>query len=36
MEEKIEEFITQKLSLQKRSKYSDIIRMVYEDILCMG
>ena len=36
MEEKIEEFTTQKISFFEKNKYSDIIRMVYEDILCMG
>ena len=35
LEEKIEEFTTQKISFFEKNKYSDIIRMVYEDILCM-
>ena len=36
LEEKIEEFATQNISFFEKNKYSDIIRMVYEDILCMG
>ena len=36
LEEKIEEFTTQKISFFEKSKYSDIIRIVFEDILCMG
>ena len=36
LEEMTEEFTTQKLSFLKKNKYSDIIRMVHEDILCMG
>ena len=32
----IDEFTTQKLSFLKKNKYSDIIKMVREDILCMG
>ena len=29
-------FLTKKLSFFENNKYTDSIRMVYEDILCMG
>ena len=35
-EEKIGVFLTKKLSFFENNKYTDSIRMVYEDILCMG
>ena len=36
LEEKIEVFTTKKLFFFKNNRYCDKIRMVYEDILCMG
>ena len=36
LEEKIEVFSTQNLSFFENNKYTDTIRMVYEDKLCMG
>ena len=36
LEEKIEVFTTKKLLVFKNNRYCDKIRMVYEDILCMG
>ena len=36
LEEKINEFMTQEISVFKNGMYNDSVRMVYEDLLCMG
>ena len=36
LEEKIEEFVTQKVNFFHNGIYDDNIRMVYQDLLCMG